>query len=117
MSAEVDAWMAAYDNPQKERVQRVRELILAADPRMGECIKWKAPTFTYKGNLASFFPRAKKHVSLMFHSGASFAAEHPILEGDGATARSIKFLDDADIVAKTPALQALVRAWCEAKDA
>lgn len=117
MSAEVDAWMDAYENPQKDGVQQVRALILAADPRMGECIKWKAPTFTYKGNLASFFPRAKKHVSLMFHTGASFAEQHPILEGEGATARSIKFLDADDIAAKAPALQALVRAWCEAKDA
>ena len=39
-SAEVDAWMAGYDNPQKDLVQRVREVILAADPRIGECVKW-----------------------------------------------------------------------------
>ena len=53
----VDAWMAAYDNPQKALVQAVREAILEADERVGETIKWQAPTFTYKGNIASFFPR------------------------------------------------------------
>ena len=28
----VDAWFDAYDNPMKPAVQRVREIILAADP-------------------------------------------------------------------------------------
>lgn len=54
----------------KPVVQRVRELVLAADPRIDECIKWQAPTFTYLGNLASFFPKSKQHASLMFHLGA-----------------------------------------------
>lgn len=46
---EVDAWFATYDNPLKAEVQRVREIVLSADPRDTECIKWKAPTFVYKG--------------------------------------------------------------------
>lgn len=36
-SAEVDAWFEAYDNPMKAVVQRVREILLAADPRVTEC--------------------------------------------------------------------------------
>ena len=65
---DVDAWFDRYENPQKELVLGVRDVVLAADPRVGECIKWQAPTFTYQGNIASFFPKAKKHVSLMFHT-------------------------------------------------
>jgi len=45
---EVDAWFERYDNPMKPVVQRVREIVLDADPRVDECIKWQAPTFTYK---------------------------------------------------------------------
>lgn len=26
-----------------------------------------APTFVFRGNIASFFPKAKQHVTLMFH--------------------------------------------------
>ena len=59
---EVDAWFDRYDNPQKNLVLAVRDVVLEADPRVGECIKWQAPTFTYQGNIASFFPRSKKHV-------------------------------------------------------
>ena len=55
----VDAWFEAYDNPQKEGVQRVREIILGTDPRVTESIKWKAPTFEFKGNIASFYPRPR----------------------------------------------------------
>jgi uncharacterized protein YdhG (YjbR/CyaY superfamily) len=115
-SPEVDAWIAKYDNPQKAVVEAVRRAILAADPRIGETIKWQAPTFVYKGNLASFFPKAKKHATLMFHTGASIAGDFTSLEGDGETARSMKFTDLDDVNAKTGELRAIVKAWCDGRD-
>ena len=33
---EVDAWFERYDNPMKAVVQRVREIVLDADPRVDE---------------------------------------------------------------------------------
>lgn len=113
---EVDAWFAAYDNPQKAGVQRVREIILATDERITEAIKWKAPTFMYKGNIASFYPKAKKHVSLMFHKGAQIPGEHPLLEGDGDTSRVMKLADLDAIEAHADELQAVVRAWIALRD-
>ncbi|WP_168218504.1 DUF1801 domain-containing protein [Nocardioides eburneiflavus] len=110
---DVDAWFDRYDNPQKELVLSVRDVMLAADPRVGECIKWQAPTFTYRGNIASFFPKAKKHVSLMFHTGAALPDPSGILDGDGATSRSLKVFDHEDLIEKTPAIHGLVRAWIE----
>ena len=56
---DVDAWFDRYDNPQKELVRAVRDVMLAADSRVGECIKWQAPTFTYQGNIASSSPRPR----------------------------------------------------------
>lgn len=112
----VDAWFDDYDNPMKPAVQRVRRIILAADPRITESIKWKAPTFTYKGNIASFYPKARSHVSLMFHQGARIPGEHPILEGEGATSRTAKFADVADVEARRAELEAVVRAWCAYRD-
>ncbi len=113
---EVDRWMQAYDNPQKDLVQAVREAILAADTRVGECIKWQAPTFTYKGNIASFFPKAKAHVSLMFHKGATVPGSFPSLEGDGPDGRSLKIKDALDLAAKRPELEQIIRAWCDMQD-
>ena len=115
-SPDVDAWFEQYDNPMKPVVQAVREAVLAVDDRVTECIKWKAPTFVFAGNIASFNPRSKKHASLMFHTGAKIPGEHPVLEGGGETARYIKFADLADVEAKGPALAAVVRAWIADKE-
>jgi len=113
---DVDAWMATYDNPMKPIVSAMRDVIIAADPRVDEVIKWQAPTFTYKGNIASFFPKSKKHASLMFHTGATIPGDFPNLTGDGKEARTFKVVDLDDLVAKTPELQRIIKAWCDAKD-
>src|SRR5215470_7652547 len=95
-SKQVDTWFARYDNPMKEVVQRVRDIVLGADPRIDECIKWQAPTFTYEGNLASFFPKSKQHASLMFHQGAKIPGAHKRLEGTGDTSRVMKIASVAE---------------------
>lgn len=113
----VDEWFTHYDNPVKELVQAVRATILAADPRIKESIKWKAPTFEYRGNLASFFPKSKKHASLMFHTGKSIPGHFPSLEGEGDVSAVMKFVDMADLAAKQAELAAIVVAWCDQQDA
>jgi len=112
----VDAWFESYSNPQKPLVQAVRDLVLAADDRVTETIKWQAPTFVYAGNIASFYPKATKHVSLMFHQGAALPDPTGLLEGSGDTSRVAKFLDLDDLSAKTDALQDIVRAWVRSRD-
>lgn len=111
-SKEVDAWLARYENPMKDVVQRVREIVLAADPRIDECIKWQAPTFTFEGNLASFFPKSKQHASLMFHLGAQIPGKHPRLEGTGETSRVLKIASLAEAEATRRDLEKIVVAWC-----
>jgi hypothetical protein len=113
-SPEVDDWFAGYEHPAKDAMLRVREIILA-DERMTETIKWKSPTFMYEGNMASFNPRTKSHVSLMFHTGASIPGEHPRLEGGGDTARYMRFTDLDDVEAGKSALEAVVAAWCDSR--
>ena len=114
---EVDAWFARYDNPMKDVVRRMREIILDADPRVDECIKWQAPTFTYKGNIASFLPKSRQHASLMFHQGAKIPGTFPRLEGGGDTGRYLKVADLDDAEAVKTELASVVRAWCDWRDA
>ena len=114
-SPAVDAWFAQLDHPLKDAMQRVRELILDADPRIDETVKWSTPTFTFEGNLASLQPRAKRFVSLMFHRGSEILGEHPLLEGDAALVRTMRFTDLEQVEARREALAAVVRAWCELK--
>lgn len=113
---DVDAWLEAYDNPMKPVVAAMRDTILAADARITETIKWQAPTFVYKGNMASFFPKAKKHASLMFHKGAEIPGSFANLGGDGRQARTFKVASLADLEAKAGELAAITRAWCDLQD-
>ena len=114
-SDEVEAWFDDYDNPMKDVVQAVRDIVLE-DERITETIKWKSPTFMYEGNMASFNPRSKKHASLMFHTGASIPGGHPRLEGGGETARYMKFADLADVEQAAGEIAAVVAAWCDSRD-
>ena len=111
----VDAWFENYDNPQKDLVQAVRALILDTDPRITEVIKWQAPTFVYKGNLASFYPKSVKHVSLMFHTGAALSDPSGVLEGEGDTSRVLRVLDHDDLDGKADALRGLIANWIAIK--
>ena len=113
---EVDAWLAAADHPRERAIRALRSVILSADERMDECIKWKSPTFTYKGNFASVNPRAKAHVSLMLHRGAALPGDHPRLEGGGTTARYVRFANTAEVKAAAEEIQAIVKAWCALRD-
>ncbi len=113
-SPEVDAWFQAYDHPAKDAMLRLREIILGEE-RITEAIKWKSPTFMYEGNMASFNPRTKAHVSLMFHTGASIPGDHPRLEGGGETARYMRFGDLADVESARDAIEEIVNAWCESR--
>ena len=116
---EVDAFIADLDHPLEEVMQAVRAAILE-DERISETIKWKSPTFTYEGNLASINPRAKAHVSLMFHEGAKIPGatdgNFAHLEGGEKVARYMRFPDLATVEELRDELRAVVDAWCALKD-
>lgn len=116
-SKAVGAWLAIYHNPQQEVVRRVRDTLLHADARLKEAIKGGAPTFSYRGALASIFPESRKHVSLMVPRGAEIPGHHPRLEGSDDTGRVMKIHDVAEAHAAKNDLQHLVRSWCDWRDA
>jgi hypothetical protein len=111
---EVDRWFDETDRPLEPLLQRVREIILGADERVTETIKWKTPTFAYKGNIVSFNP-ANRFVSLLFHRGAEIPGDHPRLEGDGRLARTMRFADAGELEAGRAELEAVIRAWCDSR--
>jgi hypothetical protein len=111
---EVDRWLDAADGPVVGMMRRAREIILGADERVTESIKWKTPTFAYQGNIASFNP-SKHLLSIMFHRGAEIPGAHPRLEGDGRLVRTMRFADLDQLEAGRAELEAVVRAWCDWK--
>ena len=109
---EVDHWLDASAHPLEAMLRRTREIILSADARVTESIKWKTPTFAFRGNIASFNP-SKRFVSLLFHRGAEIPGHHPRLEGDGRLTRTMRFADSDELEAGRAELEAVIRAWCD----
>ena len=113
MTNEVDDWFAQRQHPLTDAMQRARMLILEADARVTESVKWKTPTFSYQGNIVSFNP-SKQFVSLLFHRGAEIQGDFPHLEGDGRLVRVMRFTDVNEVEARKDELQSVIRSWCNA---
>ena len=112
----VDAYLGELDNPLKDLWEQIREIILAVDQKMEEDIKWGAPTFIYKGNLATFNPRAKKFVNLTFHTGASIGDPDGVLDGDAKEARVFRVASQDELNQKQASLVKVVQNWMQLKD-
>jgi len=54
--------MASLKHPRKNVLVALRQIILQADPAIGEEIKWNAPTFFYTGALPPSDPKEYKRV-------------------------------------------------------
>ncbi len=115
-SPDVDAWFETKAHPAEAPMQAARRVILEADPRITEVIKWSVPTFMYKGNILSF-TTAKTGVGLMFHRGSEIPGDHALMEGDGDLVRTMRFGDVESVNSHEAEIQAAVKAWCEWKDA
>ncbi len=116
-SPDVDNWFEATIHPLKDLMLALRHVMLAADGRVDESVKWKTPTFSYKGNIASINPQAKQFLSVMFHQGAKIPGDYPSMNGSGDVARYIRITDAEDLATKREELERAVRAWCDMKDA
>lgn len=111
----VDAFMEKLVHPLKAELEMTRDIILGASPKITETIKWQCPTFIFNGNMASLAVRTKKHVQIMFHTGATIADKHGVLQGDGKEARFINLHDAADIKSRKKAIEAVVKEWVRMK--
>ena len=79
---EVDAFMKELDHPFKAEVEAIRKIIKKVNKGITEEIKWKAPSFSYRGYLVTFNLWEKKRVHLVFHNGAILKDKNGSLEGN-----------------------------------
>ena len=96
-------------------MRRVREILLSADPRISDYIKYGSLLLGFEGDLVSFVQVQKKNVNLMFNNGAKIPGRFPHLEGSGPNARFMRFDDMATIDARAPELTRIAKAWCDLK--
>ena len=114
--SEVDRWFEELNHPLADAMQRARQVILGADDRVTETIKWSTPTFVYKGNILSFAP-SKTAVSLMFHRGSEIPGDHPLLEGENKLVRTMRFASRNEVETGRPDIENAIAAWCNWRDA
>jgi hypothetical protein len=120
---DVDAFLAALEHPHRAEILALRQIILGADPRIEEGIKWNAPSFRTSEWFATFHLRAKAGVQVILHFGAkvrdrsaaraAIADPDGLLEWLGPDRASAKFRDLDDVQAKRPAFTAVIRQWIE----
>lgn len=99
--------------PAEPMLRRVRDVIMWADNRVTEYLKYGTVQFACNGDLANFVQHDKKTVTLMFNRGAKIQGRFSHLEGGGPSARFMRFAEMSDVEALTAELSGIVRAWCD----
>ncbi len=115
-TAYVNAFMTTFEHPFKAEIEVIRSIILKFDSRITEGIKWNAPNFYYKGDMAVFTPHIKDHVLMVFPNGIVINDDTGLLEGDYIDRRMAHFYGMNDIQTKTESLEKVVRRWVEIMD-
>jgi hypothetical protein len=111
-AAEIESWFATKKPPAEVAMRRVREIILGADPRLTEYMKYGSVHFGYAGDFVTFVQADKKNVNLMFHRGARIPGKFPHLEGTHPSARFMRFANLDEVEARAGELQRVAVAWC-----
>jgi hypothetical protein len=110
----VTQYIQKLDKPLANLAGTLRKIILSADKKIGEQIKWGAPCFYYTGDMKSYKPKEHKrdvvvvtvhrgYPLLVFPSGAKVKDTSGFLEGkytDGRRIAIIKNMSEAKSKAK-----------------
>ena len=113
---EVNEFMNKLHHPFKAEVQAVRDIIMNVNKEICEQIRSNAPSFSYKGTLATFNLQAREHVQLIFHNGAILHDKKGIFEGNYPERRMVYFCNMKDVKVKGPALEKVVKEWIRLMD-
>jgi uncharacterized protein YdhG (YjbR/CyaY superfamily) len=102
----VDEFLRELNHPLPAEIEAVRSIIKGVNKDIAEEVKWKAPSFNYKGEyLVTFNLWETKRIHLVFHNPKISKVKSSILEGDYETRRMAYFADMKDIKAKKPLLE------------
>jgi hypothetical protein len=102
----VEEFLRGLSHPLKAEVEAVRSIIMGVNKDIAEEVKWKAPSFNYKGEyLVTFNLRETKRIHLVFHNPHIARVKSDLLEGNYVDRRMMYFADMKDLRAKKAALE------------
>ncbi|MFY9342851.1 MAG: DUF1801 domain-containing protein [Planctomycetota bacterium] len=126
-AAQVAAFLAACKHPLRAELDALRAIVVAADARLVEGIKWNAPSFRVAGagdDCVTFNLSAKDRVRLIFHRGALakdgkgkgrlLADDQGLLEWVADDRAIATFASTAEVKAAKAKLAKVVAAWVAA---
>jgi len=116
----VEAWLADQTPEVAAIMQRLREIILAAEPALGEHIKWNGPSFVFEGDdrITAGLHRGQS-AQLVFHRGVavkdamgfSFSDPSGLMTFAAPDRAVIRFADPQTVERHAASLTDLVRRW------
>jgi hypothetical protein len=108
-------------HPLEPEIRAIRSIVLGADPRIAEGIKWNAPSFHTSEHFATFHLRGKSGVQVVMHCGTkarsgiamrdSIADPGALLEWRDANRATVTFADVKDIKRKERDFADIIRRW------
>ncbi|HNB88646.1 MAG TPA: DUF1801 domain-containing protein [Anaerolineales bacterium] len=102
----VDEFLENLSHPLTAEVEAVRSIIKGVNKDINEEIKWRAPSFNYKGEyLVTFNLWEEKRIHLVFHNPLISQVKSSLLEGEYKNRRMAYFADMKDVKAKKPLLE------------
>ncbi|MBN8582042.1 MAG: DUF1801 domain-containing protein [Anaerolineae bacterium] len=102
----VDEFLENLSHPFKAEIEALRSIIKGVNKDINEEIKWKAPSFNFKGEyLVTFNLWEEKRIHLVFHNPQISKVKSKLLEGDYKDRRMAYFADMKDVKAKRPLLE------------
>lgn len=119
---EVDRLLKSLDHPQQDAIEYLRTVILNADPKITEQVKWNAPSFCYDGIDRVTFQLKSKDIQFIFHRGAKvkddsddFTFDDPsgLLKWRTSDRAMVTFKDFADAEAHEAEFSNLVGRWVQ----
>jgi hypothetical protein len=114
----VNTWMAQLQHPLKAEIEVLRTIIKNANPKIAERVKWNAPSYYYKFDMAAFNPRQQSfvHLIVVFPKDTAINDSTGLLEANHKDRREVKLYSMQDIEAKKTALERIVNAWVKLVD-
>ena len=112
----VDEFMSKLEHPLKTEIEAVRSIIVNSNPKMEEDVKWGGPSFFYKEDLATFNPRIKNYVALIFHKGELLNIKSDFLEAASKGKVYAKFYSMEQVTAHKELIEKMVNTWIELID-
>jgi hypothetical protein len=111
MNPKVTEIIDGFENPVKEILVHLRQLIHEVDSEIEEAVKWRAPSFEKNGKIAIAMMGFKNHVNFIMREGGSINDPKKIFEdiGDKSGMVGIKGIKNVHELPKPEVLKSLIR--------